>query len=177
MLNLLNFSLATLILLLKCLSILRGLPSDVNKEIKETFKQKFKQKSKNHKNIYLVIKIVYITNPHTRHEWAYNIKKKKMWLMSSARRGRVLVAPAVPVPLSSCRPRLPYPRPWPRFVILIVVVASVSEPPSSSSSPFRPQPCRRRPSSAFPVAPQGTTHRGILLSPVAVCSTLSHRRP
>jgi hypothetical protein len=59
LLNLLNFSLFMLILLLNCLSILRGLPSDVNKEIKETFKLKFKQNSKNHKNIYLVIKIGY----------------------------------------------------------------------------------------------------------------------
>jgi len=67
--NLLNFSLFMLILLLNCLSILRGLPSNVNKEIKEVFKETFKQKSKNYKNIYLVMKIEYsIHNKPSSHK-------------------------------------------------------------------------------------------------------------
>jgi hypothetical protein len=90
-----------------------------------------------------------------------------MWLQSSAHRGRVLVAPPVPVLLSLCRP---CPCPWSHFVILVVVIAGVPFPSLSSSAPFRPQPCCCCPSSVIPVAPKKE-----LLTVVVCCppSTLS----
>jgi hypothetical protein len=85
--------------------------------------------------------MVHITNPHTRRKMGIQDKEEK-------RRGpchqRVVVASAVPTPLSSCHPCLPCPRP--RFVILVVIIAGVhiaSVPSPLLSSHPRPHPQSR----------------------------------